>query len=355
MNLKSSNWIGILLVALFLVPHFSYAQNTPLFDDESVLEITLSGDLTSLFKDREGEPQNFDIQLMYVDSEQKPVTISLKSKTRGKFRRIPGFCEYPPILLNFAKRSVTNTIFQNQDKLKLVMPCRGDKYILNEYYAYKIYNLISDNSFKVKLLKVNLQDSNSKTKQKGPFFAFLIEEEDLMAERNKMVPVKQELIRPEDLNPPEFLNMAIFQYMIANTDWSVQYRQNIKLVKDPVTGRLVGVPYDFDHAGIVGAPYAKPAEQLNMVSVKERRYRGYCIEDMEIFKEVFELYQSKKEDIYSIYTSSPHLDEKYVKYTLKYLDDFYKTLSQPKYAKVEMQYPCLEEGTGHVVIRGLKK
>jgi hypothetical protein len=163
------------------------------------------------------------------------------------------------------------------------------------------------------------------------------------------------LIRPEDLNPPEFLNMAIFQYMIANTDWSVQYRQNIKLIKDPITGRLVGVPYDFDHAGIVGAPYAKPAEQLEMVSVRERRYRGYCIEDMEVFNDVFELYQSKKEEIYSVYTSSPYLDPKYAKSTLKYLDDFYKILSQPKYAKIEMQYPCLEDGTGHVVIRGLKK
>jgi hypothetical protein len=355
MNLKSSNRLGVLWLALSLMPLFTDAQTPSLFDDESLLEITLSGDLTSLFKDREGEPQNFDIQLMYVDSEQKPVTIPLKSKTRGKFRRSMGHCEFPPIFLNFAKGSVKNTLFENQDKLKLVMPCKGDKYVLNEYYAYKIYNLISDYSFKVKLLKINLQDSDPKAKQKDPFYAFLIEEEDLMAERNNMVPVKEELIRPEDLNPPEFLNMAIFQYMIANTDWSVQYRQNIKLVKDPITGRLVGVPYDFDHAGIVGAPYAKPAEQLEMVSVRERRYRGYCIEDMEVFNDVFELYQSKKEEIYSVYTSSPYLDPKYAKSTLKYLDDFYKILSQPKYAKIEMQYPCLEDGTGHVVIRGLKK
>lgn len=355
MNRKSSSsWLGILILAFLSMPCFSFAQVPLLFDDESVLNITLSGDLTALFKDREGEPKNFDIELIYVDSEQKSIRIPLKSKTRGKFRRRPGFCAYPPILLNFAKGSVQHTIFHNQDKLKLVMPCRGEKYVLREYYTYKIYNLISDYSFKVKLLKIYLQDSNPKAKQQEPFFAFLIEEEDLMAERNKMEPVKQELIRPQDLNLPEFLNMALFQYLIANTDWSVQYRQNIKLVKDPATGRLVGVPFDFDHAGIVAAPYARPAEELEMKSVRERRYRGHCIEDMEIFKDVFELYRSKKEEIYSIYTSNPHLDEKYVKSTLKYLDEFYSTIGEPKYAKKEMQYPCLVDGTGNVIIKGLR-
>ena len=73
-----------------------------------------------------------------------------------------------------------------------------------------------------------------------------------------------------------FLKMAVFQFMIGNTDWSVPYLQNIKFITKDSTKAPLTVPYDFDHAGIVSAPYALPAEELEMSSVLERRYRGYC-------------------------------------------------------------------------------
>jgi hypothetical protein len=49
------------------------------------------------------------------------------------------------------------------------------------------------------------------------------------------------------------------------------------------------------------------------------------------------------------------LEESYLKSTLKFLDDFYKTINDPKKLKYEFQYPCDPNGTGNVVIQGLKK
>jgi hypothetical protein len=263
-------------------------------------------------------------------------------------------CTFPPLLLNFAKGNVNNTIFQNQDKLKLVMPCKGEKYLLREFYVYKLYNLITDQSYKVRLVKLTLEDLSPKSKDFEPFLCFLIEEEEQMAKRNNMVSVDQELIRPESIVKDDFLRMSVFQYLIGNTDWSVQYRQNIKLMNVDKPSLPIAVPYDFDHAGIVEAPYAKPAPELKMLSVTERRYRGYCIEDIQIFEPTIELFNSKKDEIYSLYATSTILDEKTIKSTTKYLNSFFATINNSKKLKSEFQYPCLQEGTGNVVIKGLK-
>ena len=149
--------------------------------------------------------------------------------------------------------------------------------------------------------------------------------------------------------------MAVFQYLIGNTDWSVQYQQNIKLVAADETVVPVAVAYDFDHAGIVNAPYAQPAEALQMASVRERRYRGYCITDMSRYAEVVSLYNRLKNDIYALYANCPLLDDKYKKATRNYFDEFYSTLNNPNALQKEFGYPCDQSKTGNVVIKGLKK
>ena len=64
--------------------------------------------------------------------------------------------------------------------------------------------------------------------------------------------------------------------MIGNTDWGCTYLQNIVLITKDSAKAPFAIPYDFDHAGIVDAPYARPAEELEISSIRERLYRGYC-------------------------------------------------------------------------------
>jgi hypothetical protein len=175
-----------------------------------------------------------------------------------------------------------------------------------------------------------------------------------MAKRNNTIAIEKKLIpRQTQLNP--FLKMAVFQYMIGNTDWSVEYLQNIKLLTPDTLSAPVAVPYDFDHAGIVYAPYAKPDELLILISVKERRYRGYCVEDLKVFEDIIAEYNRLKTDIYSVYTGCTLLEQKYIKSTTQYLDEFYKTINNPKAWKKEFAYPCDKSGTGNVILRGLKQ
>ena len=325
-----------------------------LFDSDDILSISLKGNLRQLLNDRGTKSTNYPITLSYKNKENSEVTIPVRMKTRGHFRKLKGNCKYPPLQINFPSNvDSLSSLFSGQNKLKLVMPCSGDEYIIREWLVYKIYNLVSPKSFRARLVRIDLQDTKSK-KQQAPFYAFLIEDEKKMAARNKAIVVEQKL-RPEEAKQDAFLTMAVFQYMIGNTDWSVQYLQNIKLLKTDSFPQLITVPYDFDHSGIVSAPYAQPAEELLMRSVQERRYRGYCITDMKVFEKPIALYNRIKKDIYSLYTKSDLLDEKYIRTVTKYLDEFYATINDPKRWQKDFAYPCDKNGTGNVVIRGLKE
>ncbi len=330
------------------------AQPDQLFDSEEMLEVTVSGEFGDLMKDRGNDPQYHAFTLTFKNGGN-PVSIQVKIKTRGHFRKLMENCTYPPMLLNFNKESVVNTLFAGQEKLKLVTPCRGDKYVVREYLVYKLYNQITPKSFNVRLVKVIFEDSNSKAKKVEPLYGMLIEEEEHMAKRNNAISVDGKLTRPEQTQRDDFLNMAVFEYLIGNTDWSVQYMQNVKLIATNDSSIPSTVPYDFDHSGLVSAPYAHPAAELLMSSIRERRYRGFCIEDMNQFTDVIKRFIDRKEDLYNVYRTCTLIEETYLKSTLKYFDGFYKTITDPKKLKNEFQYPCDPYGTGNVVIQGLKK
>ena len=325
-----------------------------LFESDEILSITLKGSIRELLNDRRDDAKDHAITLSYKEGDSADVNIPVQMKTRGHFRKLKENCIHPPLQISFpADVNRISPVFRGQTKLKLVMPCVNSDYVIREWLVYKIYNLITSKSFRARLVKMNLDDPKNK-KQPSSFYGFLIEDEKHMAVRNKATEVEQKL-RPQETQQDAFLAMAVFQYLIGNTDWSVEYLQNIKLLKTDSFPQLITVPYDFDHSGIVNAPYAQPAEQLLMRSVQERRYRGYCIKDMRVFEKIISLYNRSKSGIYNIYTKCNLIDAKYMKSVTKYLDEFYATINDPKRWQKDFAYPCDKNGTGNVVIRGLKE
>jgi len=330
------------------------SQTSNLFESEEILELTLLCDLKSVSKDRGEDPQYHEATLHYK-ANQDTFDIPLKVKTRGHFRKISANCQYPPLYLNFAKSSTPeNSIFRGQDKIKLVTPCRGDQFVVHEYLVYKLYNLVTSKSFKARLVKVIYHD-NVKNKSTDPYFGILLEDKNQMAKRNKSYTVEIKKLIPQKTIKEDFLNMAVFQYMIGNTDWSVQYQQNIVLITDDSIHAPSTVPYDFDHAGIDRAPYANPAPELKMQSTKERRYRGYCILELDQYNTVFDTFNQTKDEFYAIYIDNPLLSKNYINQTIKFLDEFYKTINNPKKTEQDFSYPCDPSGTGNIVIKGLKE
>lgn len=321
-----------------------------LFGSEEILSFTLSGNTRDLFNDRSDKALYHPLVLSYK-SDTGEVTINLKAKTRGNFRRNSQNCIYPPILLNFPRKEAKPSLFQQQDKLKLVVPCRGEDYVIREYLVYKLYNLLTPKSYKARLVHVTFDDMEKK--RATTLYGILLEEDEQMAERNKMQIVEKKMLPGESTETETFLKMAVFQYMIGNTDWSVPYQHNIRTIAFDSLSVPYVVPYDFDHAGIVDASYAVPAEQLALSSTRERRFRGYCITDIKAFDETIATFNRLKNDFYKVYADCPLLDKRYIAATTKFLNQFYETINDPKKVKIAFSYPC--KGTQNVIIKGLKE
>ncbi|MEO6838117.1 MAG: hypothetical protein ABI185_06995, partial [Ginsengibacter sp.] len=134
-----------------------------LFESDEILNITLKGNVRQLLNDRTDKPAYYPFTLTYSNGASTDITLPIKIKTRGHFRRQQGNCTYPPLLLDFPKAdSQTTSFFPEQSSLKLVVPCRGEDYIIHEWLVYKLYNLITPLSFRARLVKVTLEDTRNK-------------------------------------------------------------------------------------------------------------------------------------------------------------------------------------------------
>src|SRR5204863_9519542 len=151
---------SILTVLSFLIFSFNEKKetnNTPaykttfekdLFESDEILSFTLKGNIRGLLNDRGETPTYHPVTLSYKNKDSSEVSIPVKMKTRGHFRKLKSNCKYPPLLINFHKDvDRLSVVFKGKKKLKLVMPCAGDDHIIREWLVYKIYNLVTPNSF----------------------------------------------------------------------------------------------------------------------------------------------------------------------------------------------------------------
>jgi hypothetical protein len=325
--MKSTIYIPFFGIFLLLSGQ-GFSQEVPsLFQKKDVLPIKIESNIKVLINDKGDKPTFHWAALSYSDKQGKTVKLPIRTKVRGNFRRTSGNCKFPPLLIDFSQNKTENTLFSQQTKLKLVTQCQTEAYLIQEYLVYEIYNILTDLSFKAKLVEVTYVDSLGKRKDNTDY-GFFIEEETLMAKRNNAKNDDQKKRTQSQLVTEQMIMLALFEYMIGNNDWEVSTLHNIKMLIQ--TGNLLlPVPYDFDHAGIVEAQYALPPPQLEIASVRERLYRGLNY-DPSVFQIAFAKFNNHKPQIYAVYENNPLLSAGYIKRTLKYLDEFYEHINDPK-------------------------
>ena len=195
-------------------------------------------------------------------------------EARGKFRRMA--CGLPPVKLNFNKQDLDSLgIYPSYDKLKLVTICHEEKeseqLLLKEYWTYRMYNELTDNSFKVHRFEFTYQDTEHPTRTITNY-AFIIENNDEMAHRIGGELIDTLGITSAELTPTSYHQALLFNYMVGNTDWKLNVQKNLKLVKHPNHDLLTLVPYDFDFARLVGAPYMVPDTPKGAKADENNRY-----------------------------------------------------------------------------------
>lgn len=342
------------LAILYIQPAPAHAEENALFTDEEVLRFKLTFNYQELQKDRDEEREYHKAAILYTDKSGAAVQVDLKVMARGNRRRDPAVCKFPPLMLNLSRKTTAGTVFEKANKLKLVTHCNDDEYVIREYLVYKLYNVVNEKSFRVRLCQVEYVDMQGKRKPEIRY-AFLIEDDKEMAKRHqgKIIP-DANVIRMDRADAYAMAKLAMFQYMIGNTDWSVPFCHNIKMLAPDTATSPVPVPYDFDYSGIVVAPYATPPPELGIRSVRQRLYRGYHFSD-KTYREVINFFNIHQQDMYKVYTGCTLLDKKYLKQTVSYLDNFYKTINNPKAFRNDIVRVGQQNQKSFVVVKGLEK
>jgi hypothetical protein len=199
-------------------------------------------------------------------------------RARGNFRRKT--CYFAPLKIRIKRSKSTSTPFQGSEKLKMVLPCQLDRYtgdyVLREYLAYKIFERVAPFHFKTRLAEVTLIEDKGRREVTHEFFGFFIEDMDYLSKRYEGHEVKR-LIHPLQQDDLASAQNDLFEFMIANTDFSTTQQHNQKLLF--VKKRIIPLPYDFDMSGLVNAPYAAVTNIQNLegsiTQVTDRIYKGY--------------------------------------------------------------------------------
>ena len=331
-------------------------KSSRLFSSEEILKLTISGDVRPLLRDMSDAKKYYNISLQYPDGDSSYV-IDLKARQRGKFRRQSGNCGLPPILLNFPKNdTVKNSLFKKQDKLKLVVTCVPGDYVEREYLVYKALQLLTPVSFKVRLVEITLQGEKLSKNQQRPFIGYLMESEEELAARNEGEMLDEKIqMGPGQLDPDSYLSMMFFQYMISNVDWSSQFQHNVRLFVPKQGGLPRFIPYDFDHSGLVNAPYAQPPVELNMISVRERRYRGVCDNDTARIVNTVTRFLENKEAILKLYRETTLIEASSKREALNFLEEFFDDINSERRLSQIVSTNCNSNSGGNIIIGGLPK
>ena len=146
---------------------------------------------------------------------------------------------------------------------------------------------------------------------------------------------------------PERLNLtSVFEFLIGNTDFSpvagapdddcchnyVLFRNNA----DPI----LAIPYDFDQSGFVDAPYAIPNEQFRIRSVRQRVYRGRCVNN-EHLEASLQRFKENRSQIYAVINDQEGLNSGTRKSLLRYIEDFYKLIDDPRDVERRIANKCV--------------
>ena len=309
------------------------AEALPLFASQDPVEIVLEADWKAVQRDRNVTSKKiYPGTLTIVKDGTAGTPMPIELRTRGNVRRNPRLCSFAPLRLELPKDKTKGTVFEGHGNIKVGVHCQGDRiyeqYMLKEYLANRLHNLLTPRSLRVRLAKITYADKDP-GKDRYTKLGILYEDADDMAKRvdARELPVPRQMF--QYLDQPSLLFMSIFEYMIGNVDYSILVLHNV-IMLDDVKGARVPVPYDFDYSGLVNAHYAAPAKGLDIVSVRDRLYRGPCKTEAEV-NDALKPFREKQAEMLALVASMGPLglDEGQQKNTEKYLNEFFELINNP--------------------------
>jgi hypothetical protein len=330
------------------------AQDVPLFASDEVLQFTVVAPLEDIFDHRDQESEEYP-GIIIVDAGTHLDTVEVDIRTRGRSRLDNSICRFPPLRLDFPKSRVGGTVFEGQDKVKLVTHCRDDdRYeqdVIKEALAYRFFNELTDVSFRVRVARITYEDTSSDDDPRTRH-GFLIEPEEAVAERTGWSYIATPNVAPDYSDPEHLALLEMFQYMIGNADFSAfsadpgsdECCHNTKPIGE-FSGPIFALPYDFDITGFVDTRYADRLfrgnlQRLGVRDIRDRRFRGLC-QSEEHWDAVLQLMVDRRDAIEGVIRDQEGLEPDTRDEALEYIGEFFEMLQDPDRARETFLDECI--------------
>jgi hypothetical protein len=293
MNRSRSACLALPLLALLALARAGAQapdSPSPTFADQTPLTLKITAPFDTVADD-EDERNEYPGVIEITGPDGSTVALDIEVRLRGKSR--VENCDFPPLSLDFPRAETVGTVFEGQNRLKLVTQCKSgpryQDYLVQEFLIYRMWNALTDRSFRARWATVEYVFTDRDRRQNVVEPAFLIEEDWEVAARLGMDVVETEEIAIASLDRRHTALFVIFQFVIGNTDWAViegppdeSCCHNGKVIGNGGEEPFIVLPYDFDNAGMINAEYAVPSDALSIAYVTQRLYRGFCVMNDEV-------------------------------------------------------------------------
>ena len=327
------------------------AEPDALFQSSAPLDITFEAPFAQIDRDRDKEVE-YDGILRYVDADGVEVRLDVGLEVRGNWRLRKDNCRYSQLWVDLKRGQTPNTLFAEQNRLKLVVQCRGQAryrdYLAKEQQLYEVFANLSDIHFDTRLVNATYVDSEDPDSSRT-HLAFFIEHQRRLRERFEMEEVELNSISHTDLDPLQSSLVGLFMYQIGNTDYSMiespeddECCHNTKLLVAE-TGRYFPIPYDFDGSGFVDASYAgMPNPAFGIRNNRSRAYRGFCFETEQLNAAVARIIAGR-DNINATISDTSHISDRTANRSISYMEDFYEILENQRSFQRQIVDECRGE------------
>jgi hypothetical protein len=347
--------IRLALCVLALLPcPVSVRAEAPLFAENTVMTLSIVLDFKDLCRPRESEHCDFTpTVLVYGTKSGEKHSMPVEIKARGGWRSLSRNCSAPLLWVRFAEQAVPGTPFEGQTLLPLTTHCgkgvsveavtrttaRADfeQYLLREFLAYRIYSILTDLSLRTRLVRISYPDPG-RSGRSTLHYAFFTEHFDDAAARTGNERPERGNFDPGRLDAQTAARLALFQFMIGNTDWSIARERNTMLLQSS-EGKQLPVPYDLDMSGLVDADYAGPAPGLPIDDVRERYFLGFCQPGVD-WDALFAEFNSKRDAILELDDRLPGFSRSSQRWIHRYLESFFDVLDSADQRREQITAAC---------------
>lgn len=308
--------------------------NLPLFKNEGLLEFELKSNWQNVLIDIAEKRSYHKCRLQITDGDEIR-SFETEVKTRGNFRRRKQNCNFPPLRFKFNSQEVIGTEFEGQHKLKYVSHCQNsdiqfDQNAIEEYLVYKMYNLIDEHSYRVRLTKISFIDTiTNDTIQR---FGFFLEDKKDIAIRTGKKILQYKNMKQYNVLHSNMIMLNLFQLMIGNADWDVERLHNIDIMSVDEQSIPMAIPYDFDWSGIINHTYFKLHPKITEDDKYKRIYKGYNWGKDE-FDRAFVNFRELRESFLGLITGCEHLNSENQAELIAYILKFYELIDSKKDVK----------------------